>query len=81
MLIKLNYFDANDDFNWVIRILNSVQTENQLEVVSKCFQLWEKKHIDKKITEEEKSFINSLRSEYWALFKNKEIRLVRPFNV
>ena len=76
MLINLNYNTVINDFNWVIRILNSVDDGNQLRVVSKCFELWEVKHIKKGMSKVEKSFINDLRKKYWSLFKNKNAKFL-----
>ena len=81
MLIKLDYGNANEDFNWVLRVLNSAETPKQLEVVFRCFNLWEKKYTKEKLTKIERSFISSLKSKFWATFKNKEIRLVATFNL
>ena len=81
MLINLDYGNANKDFDWVIRILNSAETSSQLEVVNRCFQLWEKKYTQEKLTKIERSFMGSLKSKFWATFKNKEIRLVTTFNL
>lgn len=76
MLINLNYSTVINDFNWVIRILNSVDDGNQMKVVSKCFELWELKHIKNGMTKVEKSFVNDLRKKYWSLFKNKNSKLL-----
>lgn len=76
MLINLNYTTVINDFNWVIRILNSVDDLNQMKVVSKCFELWESKHIKNGMSKVEKSFINDLRKKYWSLFKNKNSKLL-----
>jgi hypothetical protein len=80
MLIKLNYGNANEDFNWVIRVLNSAETNNQLNVANRCFQLWEKKYVNENLTKIEKFFVSNLRSKYWALFKNKEAAFITYFN-
>jgi hypothetical protein len=76
MLFNLNYSTVINDFNWVIRILNSVDDENQMKVVSKCFELWEAKHIKNGMSKVEKSFINDLRKKYWSIFKNKNSRFL-----
>lgn len=75
---KLNYENVIYEFNWVIRLLNSSETSDQMDVVSRCFQLWENRYVKNKLTKIEKSFISSLRAEYWSLFKNKKTRLVSP---
>jgi hypothetical protein len=79
MLIKLNYRNANEDFDWVIRVLNSSETNSQLNVANKCFQLWEKKYVNEKLTKIEKFFVSNLRSKYWALFKTKETSFITYF--
>jgi hypothetical protein len=76
MLIHLNYNSVNTDFNWIIRLLNSVETKNQMNVVLKCFELWEVKHVKKIMSPSEKVFINNLRIRYWALFKTKNAKFI-----
>ena len=49
---------------------------NQMKVVSKCFELWELKHVKNGMSKVEKSFINDLRKKYWSLFKNKNSKLL-----
>lgn len=81
MLITLNYNSVNEDFDWVLRILNSVEEESQMNVVSKCFELWEVKHINNNLNKFEKVFINNLRSKYWSQFKNKNARFILSSNI
>lgn len=76
MLIALNYNSVTKDFDWVIRILNSVETESQMKVVSKCFELWEAKHVDDALSLLEKNTINDLRKKYWALFRTKNAKFI-----
>jgi hypothetical protein len=79
MLLKLDYINANEDFNWVTRVLNSVETKNQLNVANRCFNLWEKKYIKEDLTKIEEFFVTDLRSKYWMLFKKKESTFIIYF--
>lgn len=71
MNFKVNKKDVFSEFEWVLRVLDSSETKVHLEVVQNCFFVWEKKHTFKNLKSEEISFINSLKSRYWAKFKNK----------
>lgn len=71
MTLDLNKKMVFSEFEWVIRVLDSAETQNQMDVVQNCFSVWEKKHTLKKLNPEETKLINYLRSKYWAKFKNK----------
>lgn len=71
MTIQLNKKSVFNEFEWVIRVLDSAESEKQMDVVQNCFLVWEKKHSLKKLKADEILFLNSLRSKYWARFKNK----------
>ena len=77
-MIQVNLKTAFYEFEWVIRVMKSAETKNQLDVVYKCFNLWEQKYISKNITKPELNKINSLRSNFWAMFKNKNIQFESP---
>ena len=49
-MIQVNLKTAFYEFEWVIRVMKSAETKHQLDVVYKCFHLWEQKHISKNIT-------------------------------
>ena len=40
-MIQVNLKTAFYEFEWVIRVMKSAETKNQLDVVYKCFNLWE----------------------------------------
>jgi uncharacterized protein involved in tolerance to divalent cations len=73
MLIKASIAKAIYDFEWVLRVLESSKDEIHMDCTLKCFYLWEKKYSDSK----EKKLIIKLKSNFWVLFKNKNIH-VRP---
>ena len=73
-MIQVNLKTAFYEFEWVIRVMKSAETKSQLDVVYKCFNLWEQKHISQNITETELSKINKLRGDFWAKFKNKNLK-------
>lgn len=80
MTIQLNKKSVFKEFEWVIRVLDSAESEKQMEVVQNCFLVWEKKHTLKKLKADEILFINNLRSNYWARFKNKTFSFGSTFN-
>jgi len=67
---------ALKDFEWVIRVLKSAQTKNQMDVVYNCFLSWEKKYTKEIVSSTELTIINRLRSIFWAAFKNKNSKFV-----
>ena len=40
---------VSSEFEWVIRILDSAESESQMGVVQNCFSVWEKKYMLKKL--------------------------------
>jgi hypothetical protein len=70
----MNLNKAYKDYEWVIKVLNSVNSKCQLECVNKCFNLWETKYVTDDISPCDDKMIHLLRSRFWASFKNKELR-------
>jgi hypothetical protein len=65
---------AKSEINWVIKLVESVQSKEQLSTALKCFFLWEIKHASN-------NKVNSLfKSEFWACYKNKESQFSLPQN-
>lgn len=64
---------AKNEMNWVIGVVKSVKTKNQLEIALKCFHLWDLKHPSTNDTKSEKS---SLKSRFWSVYKNKELEIL-----
>jgi hypothetical protein len=62
------------DFEWVMKVLESAQSKNQMEVVEKCFRLWELKHITDRVSVLDMVSINNLRRNFWVSFKNKNVK-------
>lgn len=60
---------ANTELNWVIKMVDSVESKAQLEVALKCFFLWDLKHIADEKNKLQKS---SLKSKFWSIYKTKE---------
>jgi hypothetical protein len=75
-MTELNVKLALKDFEWVIRVLKSAQTKNQMDVVYNCFLSWEKKYTKEIVSNTELTIINRLRSIFWASFKNKNSKFV-----
>ena len=76
MLLQLNLKNAFQDFEWLIRVLESAKSRTQMDTVLKCFELWEKKHFGNHLTISELSTINRLKSNFWATYKNKNVQFV-----
>jgi hypothetical protein len=62
------------DFEWVMKVLESAKSKNQMEVVEKCFRLWELKHITDRVSVLDMVSINNLRRNFWVSFKNKNVK-------
>lgn len=62
------------DFEWVMKVLESAQSKKQMEVVERCFRLWELKHITDRVSVLDMISINNLRRNFWVSFKNKNIK-------
>ena len=75
MTLKVNKDTAFYEFEWVIRILDSAESESQMDIVQNCFSVWERKYMLNKLKADEIIFINSLKSKYWARFKNKIFKI------
>ena len=76
MLLQLNLKNAFQDFEWLIRVLESAKSQTQMDAVLKCFELWERKHFGNHLTISEQSTMNRLKSNFWATYKNKNIQFV-----
>jgi hypothetical protein len=76
MILQLNLKNAFQDFEWLIRILESAKSRTQMDTVLKCFELWEKKHFRNHLTISEQSTMNRLKSNFWATYKNKSTQFV-----
>ena len=79
MIIQFNLKNAFQDFEWIIRVLESAKSKTQMDTVLKCFELWERKHIGNHLTISELSTINRLKSNFWATYKNKNNQFVGTF--
>ena len=76
MILQLNLKNAFQDFEWLIRVLESAKSKTQMDTVLKCFELWERKHFGNHLTMSEQSTINRLKSNFWATYKNKNNQFV-----
>jgi hypothetical protein len=63
-----------EDFEWVMKVLESAQSKKQMEVVERCFRLWELKHITDRVSVLDMTSINNLRRNFWVSFKTKNIK-------
>jgi hypothetical protein len=69
--------DVVKDFEWVIRVLESAETKTQMECVMNCFNLWETKYNTGSFSGTESNVIKRLKGNFWALFKNKSLKLIK----
>jgi hypothetical protein len=76
MILQLNLKNAFQDFEWLIRILESAKSRTQMDTVLICFELWERKHFRNYLTISEQSTMNRLKSNFWATYKNKSTQFV-----
>ena len=73
-MTTMNISSAISDFKWVLKVLKSSQSKEHLNATMKCFNLWETKHVNDKLTDSDKEVIKYLRYEFWSLFRNKNSR-------
>ncbi len=71
LIVDIN--KANKEISWVIKMIESVQTKQQLEVVLKCFLLWDLKHD---ATHNYNPLKSTLKSKFWAVYKTKETQFL-----
>ena len=68
MKLKVKETKVNTELNWVIKIVNSVKTKDQLDVALKCFLLWDMKPSCEPKCKEK----SHLKGVFWSIYKNKE---------
>jgi len=73
-MTTMNISSAISDFKWVIKVLKSAENKEQLNTTMKCFNLWEIKHVNDKLSESDKEVIKYLRYQFWSFFRNKNSR-------
>jgi uncharacterized protein YeaC (DUF1315 family) len=66
---------ATSEINWVIKLVESVQSKEQLDTALKCFFLWESKHNANKSHHPLKS---NMKSKFWASYRTKETQFSFP---
>jgi hypothetical protein len=79
-MVTMEKSSVINDFKWVIKLLDSSESEEQMDTTLKCFNLWENKHVDKSPNTKDKKIICELRSSFWSKFKNK-ISNIGTFNI
>jgi len=68
-MTTMNISSAISDFKWVLRVL-----KEHLNATMKCFNLWETKHVNDKLSDSDKEVIKYLRYQFWSTFRNKNSR-------
>jgi len=79
-MITMNVDTVLNDFTWVIKILESSESKEHIQTSLNCFNLWENKHVDSKLSTKEKKIISDLKSRFWDKFKNK-VSNIGTFNI
>lgn len=69
MQIIMDINKVNQEMNWVIKLVKSVESKAQLDTALKCFFLWELKH---NLNDCKNSITSPLKSKFWAIYKTKE---------
>ena len=78
MTLIMDINKANKEISWVIKMVESVKTKEQLEAVLKCFFLWDLKHDS---TNKHNPLKSALKSRFWAVYKTKETEFSYPVGV
>ena len=60
------------DYERVIKIVESVESKDHLDVSLRCFFLLSLKHKERNLTSSEKLIVSNFKSKFWAIYKNKE---------
>jgi hypothetical protein len=76
MTTTLNLKRVNIELNWVIKVVKSVKTKEQLDGAFKCFVLWSLKYSNSVDKESYRNYISSLKSKFWSEYKNKESKFL-----
>jgi hypothetical protein len=69
---------AKNEINWVIKLVESVTSKEQLDCALKCFFLWDTKHVGGNKVNQMKS---SLKCKFWAIYRTKESQFSYPTSV
>ena len=78
MTLIMDINKANNEISWVIKMIETVRTKEQLEVVLKCFLLWDMKHES---INKQNPLKSSLKSKFWAVYKTKETEFSYPVSI
>lgn len=73
-MLTMNRDTVINDFNWVIKILDSSENKEHMDTTLKCFNLWEDKYVSKSLSKSDKKIITELKDKFWVKFKNKFIK-------
>ena len=74
-MTKDNIKLAIQDFEWVIKILESSEDESHMKTTLKCFSLWDSKYSDSGLTRLELDVLNKLKFNFWSLYKDKNSKI------
>lgn len=72
--MTLNVESAIQDFQWIMKLLNSAETKLQVETAISCLTMWERKHTQKRITKDEYTMLSELKNDFWTNYRNKTIK-------
>ena len=74
-MTKDNIKLAIQDFEWVIKILESSEDESHMKTTLKCFSLWDSKYSDSGLTRLELDVLDKLKFNFWSLYKDKNSKI------
>lgn len=73
-MMIMNMTSAIRDFKWVLKLLQSSKSKAHLDTTLRCFRLWENKHTEGILTDEDADAVKHMRYQFWCFFKNKNSR-------
>jgi hypothetical protein len=74
-MTKMKIKSVVEDFRWVMKVLSTVETKSQLDTTLNCYKMWINKHLNVPLNEDENRLAKTMKSEFWAKFKNKNSKI------
>jgi hypothetical protein len=75
MTTSTNFKVALINYKWAVKVLESSETIEHLQCAEKCFNLWNKNHMETEVNRVEEKFLIRLRNNFWNSFHQKRISL------
>lgn len=71
---------AINDFDWVLKILDSSKNISHMDTSMKCFTLWESKYNNPSLNQHDSKVITELKKSFWNMF-NRKIKNIGTTNI